>query len=51
MNQYLKETPMLNFSNPNIQKLIKMKHWKEQNKFKNRGKGFGGQRQADIGKR
>ena len=33
MNQYLKETPMLNFSNPNIQKLIEMKHWKEQNKF------------------
>ena len=33
MNQYLKETPMLNFSNPNIQKLIEMKHWKEQNRF------------------
>ena len=29
MNQYLKETPMLNFSNPNIQKLIEMKHWTE----------------------
>ena len=33
MNQYLKKTPILNFSNPNIQKLIEMKHWKEQNKF------------------
>lgn len=33
MNQYLKETPMLDFSNPSIQKLIEMKRWKKQNKF------------------
>jgi len=33
MNQYLKETPMLDFSNPSIQKPIEMKRWKEQNKF------------------
>ncbi len=33
MNQYLKETPMLDFSNPSIQKLIEMKRSKEQNKF------------------
>lgn len=29
MNQYLKETKMLDFSNPSIQKLIEMKCWKE----------------------
>lgn len=33
MNQYLKETKMLDFSNPSIQKLIEMKCWKEKNKF------------------
>ena len=33
MNQYLKETQMLDFSNPSIQKLIEVKCWKEQNKF------------------
>ena len=33
MDQYLKETKMLDFSNPSIQKLIDMKHWKEENKF------------------
>ena len=33
MNQYLQETAMLDFSNPNIQKLIEIKHWKEQNEF------------------
>ena len=33
MNQYLQETTMLDFSNPDIQKLIEVKHWKEQNKF------------------
>ena len=33
MNQYLQETAMLDFSNPDIQKLIEVKHWKEQNKF------------------
>ena len=33
MNQYLKETKMLDFSNPSIQKLIETKRWKEQNKF------------------
>ena len=33
MTQYLKETSMLNFSNPSIQKLIEVKRWKEQNKF------------------
>lgn len=33
MNQYLKESPMLDFSNPSIQKLIEVKRWKEQDKF------------------
>jgi len=33
VNQYLQETAMLDFSNPNIQKLIEIKHWKEQNEF------------------
>ncbi|EFI42410.1 transglutaminase-like protein [Peptoniphilus sp. oral taxon 386 str. F0131] len=33
MNQYLKETKMLDFSNPSIQKLIEMKRWEEENKF------------------
>lgn len=33
MKQYLKETPMLDFSNQSIQKLIETKHWKEQNEF------------------
>ena len=33
MNQYLKESPMLDFSDPSIQKLIEVKRWKEQDKF------------------
>ena len=33
MNRYLQETAMLDFSNPNIQKLIEKKAWKEQNEF------------------
>ncbi len=33
MNRYLQETVMLDFSNPNIQKLIEKKAWKEQNEF------------------
>lgn len=33
INQYLQETEMLDFSNPSIQNLIEMKHWKEQNEF------------------
>ncbi len=33
MNKYLQETTMLDFSNPVIQNLIEMKHWKEVNKF------------------
>lgn len=33
MNQYLQETGMLDFSNPSIQNLIAMRHWKEGNKF------------------
>lgn len=33
MNQYLQETAMLDFLNPQIQNLIKMKQWREQNKF------------------
>jgi len=33
MDQYLKETTMLDFSNPNIQDLIKTKRWKDQNSF------------------
>ena len=33
VNTYLQETKMLDFSNPNIQKLIEIKRWKEQNKF------------------
>ena len=33
MDQYLQATAMLDFSNPNIQKLIEIKHWKEQNEF------------------
>nr|WP_130837837.1 transglutaminase family protein [Lachnoclostridium sp. Marseille-P6806] len=33
MNQYLQETGMLDFSNPDIQKLIERKRWKEQNEF------------------
>lgn len=31
MNTYLQETKMLDFSNPDIQKLIERKRWKEQN--------------------
>ena len=33
MNRYLQETALLDFSNPNIQKLIEKKAWKEQNEF------------------
>ena len=33
MDIYLKETVMLDFSNPDIQKLIERKRWKEQNEF------------------
>lgn len=33
MSQYLQETKMLDFSNPSIQKIIAMKHWKEKNEF------------------
>lgn len=33
MNRYLKETEMLDFSNPSIQKLIEKRRWKEENKF------------------
>lgn len=33
MNQYLKETKMLDFSNPSIQKLIEINRWKEENEF------------------
>ena len=33
MNQYLEKTPMLDFSNPIIQKLIETKRWKEQDEF------------------
>ena len=33
MNRYLQETAMLDFSNPNIQKLIEKKAWKEQNEL------------------
>lgn len=33
MNQYLKETKMLDFSNLSIQKLVEVKRWKEQDEF------------------
>lgn len=33
MMEYLKETHMLNYSHPTIQKLIHDKHWKEMNEF------------------
>ena len=33
MDEYLKETHMLNYSHPAIQKLIHDKHWNEINKF------------------
>lgn len=33
MNQYLQETAMLDFLNPQIQNLIKIKQWRKQNKF------------------
>ena len=34
MMEYLKETHMLDYSHPTIQKLIHDKHWKEMNEFK-----------------
>ena len=33
MMEYLKETQMLDYSHPNIQKLIHDKQWKEMNEF------------------
>lgn len=33
MDQYMQETTMLDYSNPCIQNLIEIKHWKEQDKF------------------
>lgn len=33
MMEYLKETHMLDYSHPTIQKLIHDKHWKEMNEF------------------
>ena len=33
MMEYLKETQMLDYSHPTIQKLIHEKHWNEINKF------------------